>query len=353
MMKNITDEFLSRTVQKMLKNSSVFGAVFCVEDREGLFSWTGSAGNIKKNDRYFIASVTKLYVTAVMVMLREQGKISFDDKVYTFFPESYIDGIHVLDGRDYTKEITISHLMSNTSGLPDYFYYEKPKGEAASSLLGKDQSWPLDRVIDKVRGMKPKFVPGRKGKVFYSDTNYQLLGGIIESVTGLPAGEAFKTFLFDPLNLKDTYAFKDEQDTTPVPIYFKKEQVHAPKYLASVTAEGGIVSTAGESMVFLKAFFSGRFFPEKILDELQTNWNMILFPGQFYFGLGLEKLWTPRILSPLKPVGDILGFWGQTGAFAFHHPDSGLFFTGTINQTSGFGHSAAFKAVLKVIKQVI
>ncbi len=352
-MKNITDEFLSRTVQHMLKNKNVYGAVFCVEDRNGSLSWTGSAGNIKPDDRYFIASVTKLYVTAVMVMLREQGKISFDDKVHTFFPESYIDGIHVLDGRDYTKEITVSHLMSNTSGLPDYFYYEKPKGEAASSLLGEDQSWPLELVIEKVRSMKPKFVPGRKGKVFYSDTNYQLLGGMIESVTGMPVGETFEKFLFKPLNLKDTYAFKNEHDTSPVPIYYKKEQVHAPKYLASITAEGGIVSTARETMTFLKAFFFGEFFPHTVLDELQTNWNMILFPGQFYFGLGLEKLWTPRIFSPLKPVGDILGFWGQTGAFAFHHPDSGLFFTGTINQASGFGHSAAFKAVLKVIKEVI
>ncbi len=46
----------------------------------------------------------------------------------------------------------------------------------------------------------------------------------------------------------------------------------------------------------------------------------------------------------------VLGFWGQTGAFAFNNPEKDLFFTGTINQASGFGHSAAYKAIIKIIK---
>lgn len=123
-----------------------------------------------------------------------------------------------------------------------------------------------------------------------------------------------------------------------------------PKYMASITAEGGIVSTAAETMVFLKAFFSGRFFPQEVLHELTETWNLIFFPGQFYFGLGLEKLWTPRFLYPLKPVGEILGFWGQSGAFAFFNPQTDLYFTGTVNQLSGFGHSAAHKAIIHIIK---
>jgi len=66
--------------------------------------------------------------------------------------------------------------------------------------------------------------------------------------------------------------------------------------------------------------------------------------------LGLEKLWIPRIFSPFKPIKEVLGFWGQTGAFAFYNPETDLYFTGTINQVSGMGHSAAFKAILKIIK---
>jgi D-alanyl-D-alanine carboxypeptidase len=343
----------NQVVQKMLKNKSVFGAVLCVENNDSSISWVGGAGNINAEDRYFIASVTKLYVTAVMLMLRAENSLTFEDKIYKYFPEELISGIHVLDGIDYTREITIAHLLSNTSGIPDYFYYEKPKGEAATDLmLGNDQPWPLNKAIERVKTLKPKFKPGQRGKVNYSDTNYQLLGGIIEKVTGKWIGDVFKEYIFQPLNLKDTYAYQDVNDTTPVPIYFKAQQVRAPNYMASVTAEGGIVSTARETMIFLKAFFNGYFFPKEVIGELKEKWNMIYFPGQFFFGLGIEKLWTPRIFSPFKPIGEVLGFWGQTGAFAFYNPKTDLYFTGTINQASGFAHSAAYKAILKIIKMV-
>jgi D-alanyl-D-alanine carboxypeptidase len=347
----LNEALFNQVTLQMVKNRHVYGAVLCVEKGDSSISWTGGAGNIKAEDRYFIASVTKLYITALMLMLRAENRLTFADKICEYFPEDLISGIHVMNNIDYTNEITIAHLLSNTSGIPDYFYYEKPKGEAATDLIqGMDQPWPLDKAIQRAKTLKPKFKPGQKGKVNYSDTNYQLLGGIIEKVTGKWIGDVLKEYIFQPLNLKDTYAYQDTNDQSPVSFYYKTQVVHAPNYMASVTAEGGIVSTAQETMIFLKAFFNGFFFPQDIIDELKQNWNMILFPGQFYFGLGLEKLWTPRIFSPLKPVGEVLGFWGQTGAFAFYNPEHDLYFTGTINQASGFGHSAAYNAILKIIK---
>lgn len=352
MSNHLNETFFKQQVDNMLRNKSVYGAILCVETGDNSVSWAGEAGNISADDRYFIASVTKLYITAVMLMLRAEKRLNFTDKIYSYFPKDFIGGIHVLNGKDYSEEITIAHLLSNTSGIPDYFYYDKQKGESVEDLLqGNDQSWPLDKAIEKVKSLKPKFKPGQKGKVHYSDTNYQLLGAIIEKVTGMWIGDALKEYIFQPLNLKDTYAYRDINDSSPVPFYYKSQQVHLPKYLASVTAEGGIVSTARDTMAFLKAFFNGFFFPASLIDELKNNWNMIYFPGQFYFGLGLEKLWTPRIISPLRPIGEVLGFWGQTGAFAFHNPESDLYFTGTINQVSGMGHSAAYKAMINVIKK--
>jgi CubicO group peptidase (beta-lactamase class C family) len=335
----------------MLRNKSVFGAVLRVENGDSSFSWAGEVGDMNTDDRYYVASVTKLYITAIMLMLRAENKLAFTDKIYTFFPEGFIDGIHKLNGIDYSKDITIAHLLSNTSGIPDYFYYDKTKGESAEALmLGNDQAWPLERAIESTKTLKPKFKPGQKGKVYYSDTNFRLLGAIIEKVTGKWVGDVLKEYIFDPLQLKDTYAYQDINDNSPVPFYYKKHQVKVPKYVASITSEGGIVSNTLETMIFLKAFFSGFFFPKDVLSELKTNWNMIYFPGQFYFGLGLEKLWTPRIISPLKPIKEVLGFWGQTGAFAFHSPETDLYFTGPVNQVSGMGHSAAYKAIVSILK---
>lgn len=347
----LNESFFEKTTQNMLKNKSVYGSVLCVESGDASISWAGSAGNIVAEDKYYIASVTKLYITAVMLMLRAENRLDLSNKIVKYFPEELINGIHILDGVDYTNEITVTHLLSNTSGIPDYFYYDKAKGEAANGLInGNDDPWPMDKAIERVKSLKPKFKPGQPGKVNYSDTNYQLLGGIIEKVTGKSIGDAFDDYIFRPLNLQNTYAYQDINDNTPVPFYYKNQIVHAPKYMASVTAEGGIVSTAKETMIFLKAFFNGFFFPKETVEELKKNWNMIYFPGQFYFGLGIEKLWTPRLISPFKPIGELLGFWGQTGAFAFYNPETDLYFTGTVNQASGFGHSAAFKAMINIIK---
>lgn len=353
MTNTINESFLTNVTNNMTRNRSVYGAIICVENSDGSIAWSGDAGNLHKGDRYFIASVTKLYITTLILQCRNEGRLKLDDKIIRFFPPGYLDGIHKLKGVDYTGEITITHLLSNTSGIPDYFSDKQGSGKKAADDLfaGKDEPWPLEKTLENVKKLTPKFKPGQKGKAQYSDTNFQLLGKIIENITGKELADTFRERIFDELELEYTYAYRDVNDNSPAKMFYKTKQLHLPRYIASVTAEGGIVSTAKEVMTFLKAFFNGRLFPKEDLDELK-RWNHIWFPGQFYFGIGLEKLWTPRIISPFKPIGELLGCWGQSGAFAFYNPESDLYFTGTINQLSGFGHSAALKAMIKIIKAV-
>jgi D-alanyl-D-alanine carboxypeptidase len=348
----ISQELLNHVLNKMIANKKVFSVVLCVENSDRSFSWTGAAGNIQKDSRFFIASVTKLYITAVMMRLIEENRIQLGRKISEYLPDHLCKGLHVLRGIDYSDVITVSHLLSNTSGLPDYFFHKQSNGKTvASSLMeGNDEHWHLDRTIGLIKNLKPKFKPGAKGKASYSDTNYQLLGRIIENITGKKIGEVFDDYIFSELKLYNTYAYTDTNDNTPVPFYYKYKRLWLPNYIASVTAEGGIVSTAKEIMIFLKEFFNGRFFPKERIDELK-HWNLILPPpGLFYFGIGLEKLWTPRIFSLFKPIKEIIGFWGQTGSFAFYNSDTDLYFCGTTNQINGAGHRAAGNAILKIIK---
>ena len=89
------------------------------------------------------------------------------------------------------------------------------------------------------------------------------------------------------------------------------------------------------------------------MKQESLNWNLIFPPpGLFYFGIGLEKLFIPWIASPFKPGGEILGFWGQTGSFAFYNPKTDLYFCGTTNQINGAGHRKAANVMLKIIKSV-
>ena len=208
----------------------------------------------------------------------------------------------------------------------------------------------MEKAIALAKNLKPNFIPGKKGKASYSDTNYQLLGSIIETLTGKHISEVFQEFIFDELGLRSTYVYQDISDRKPIPFYHNSRKLWLPRYMVSIPSEGGIVSTAGESMYFLKEFFKGRFFPREKISGLK-KWNLILPPPSlFFFGIGLEKLWTPRIISPFKPIREVVGFWGQTGSFAFYNPESDLYFTGTTNQVNGHGHKAVGKAMLKIIK---
>ena len=349
----INQQLLDQMTEKMVDQKHVFTAVFRVEDEKKTISVTGAAGGMTADDYYFIASVTKLYITAVVLMLMNKKQLDLETPVASYFPEGFLDGLHVLKGVDYTSQITVRHLISNTSGIPDYFFGKDSRGKSGADELldGHDSFWTLEKTLGFVKTMTPKFRPGQKGKADYSDTNYQLLGKILEVITGTCMADIFHTYLFEPLGLKNTYAYSDPLDQKPVSFYYQKQVLHVPKYMTSITSEGGIVSTAEECMIFLKAFFNGRFFDPKDLDALK-QWRFMPRPATMYFGIGLEKLWTPWFMSPGKPVRNILGFWGQTGSFAFYHQDSGLYFTGTANQVNGRGHNAVYKAILKLIKAV-
>ncbi len=351
MKKSLIEKNLNQVVEKMVKSNNVFGVSLCVESGDGSIEWSGAAGNLQPNDKYFIASVTKLYVTAVVLRLIEDKRLSLEDSICNYLPIEITSGLHVMNGVDYTNQITVAHLISNTSGIPDYFFHKLPSGKTAASFLleGNDDCWPLEKSIEYVKKMKPNFKPGQKGKANYSDTNYQILGRIIEIVIGKPIDQVFREFIFEPMGLKNTYTYNDITDKSPTKFYYGKSELWLPKYIASIAVEGGLVSTQQESMAFIKAFFNGFFFAKERIETLK-KWNLLFGPGIFYFGIGLEKLFIPRIISPFKPIGEVLGFWGQTGSFAFHHPQTDLYFTGTTNQINGAGHRAAGTAIHSIIK---
>jgi D-alanyl-D-alanine carboxypeptidase len=167
-------------------------------------------------------------------------------------------------------------------------------------------------------------------------------------VTGEALPRVFEGLVFEPLGLRRTYAYTDLNDERPARMYAGERQVHLPRYMASITAEGGLVSTAEDLLEIGRAFFDGTFFDiERFM--AQQNWRLLFWPGQFYFGMGLEKMWTPWFFSPLRPIRDVMGFWGQSGAFLFHHPETGLHFAGTVNQVTGRGHASAVRAMLRII----
>jgi len=117
--------------------------------------------------------------------------------------------------------------------------------------------------------------------------------------------------------------------------------------MTSFGPDGGIVSTANESMIFLKAFFNGKLFPKEYLDEMK-DWNKIFFPLQY--GIGIARFKLPRIFSPFKPVPKLIGHSGLSGAFAYYCPEKDIYLTGTVNQIHNAGLS--YKLMIRILNNI-
>ena len=339
MLKTIKPSFVAELVSAAVLKKNIYGTVLCVENGDNTLSFLYGAGNLHTNKKYFIASVTKLYVTAVVLKLRSINCLNLQSKISEYLSDEILHQLHQFKGIEYSKEISIKHLMSNTSGIPDYFSFDAVRELTA----GKDQTWGFEKTIERAKQKKPKFIPGKKAQ--YSDTNYQLLGKIIETITNKDLHTVFKEFIFDELDLEDTYLFEDVNDNQPAPFYYKNKELYLPKYMSSIGAEGGIISTAKESMIFLKAFFNGHLFPKEYLNELK-DWKLLFAPGLFFYGVGIAN--QPISIKELK--NGLIGHWGQTGAFSFYHQKTDLYFTGTTNQF--YGQNVAAGMMMKIIKNI-
>lgn len=337
---------IQKIVDQTLNSKNIFGIQLSLKHGEDNFNT--SVGNLKGVQEYFIASTTKLYITALFLKLKYERNFDLNKPLADFLDSAVLKNLHVYKQKDYSNELTINHLLSQTSGLPDYFQ-QKLKGQksALERLMdNQDSSWTFEDVLTWSKQLSPKFAPGTEGKAFYSDTNFQLLGRILELVYALPIEQILKKELFDPLALINTYLYTDPTSLRPQSIYYKSTLLNVPMAMASFKADGGIVSNSEESLKFLWAFFNNVFFPTTYLSDLY-KWNRIFYPLQYGIGITLFKL--PRIFSPFKPLPELIGHSGLSGAFSYYCPSRDLYMCGTVNQIDQ--PSTSYRMMLKIANQ--
>ncbi len=297
------------------RDKSFRNCVLSVMKRDGSFSWSGAAGiasqsgqvPMTKDTPIYIASITKLYTATAIMRLYEKGALSFDDPVAEYLPEELIRGIHVFKGKDYSQEITIKELLSHTSGVADY-YTEKPKrGKSLSDLFLEEpeRPWTVDETIERARNdLRPNFQPGTDAS--YSDTNFQLLGKVIEAITGKPLHIVYEEFIFRPLGLKRTWLTGHSEPQlappgAPADIFYKELNITKTRSNGAYWADGGIVSTAEEMIIFLKALNEGRIVSGDTL-KLMHNWHKLQFPLQYGYGTMYFKLpWFITMVVKVPP----------------------------------------------------
>ena len=174
------------------------------------------AGKPMPTDGMFrICSMTKPITSVAVMMLYEEGKFLLDDPVSKYLPEFKNPKVLVkpASGEPYTipatKEITIRDLLRHTSGLtyqwnPDLGpMYEK--ANVASGLLPYDGT--IGDSVKNLAGLPLLFNPGDR---FEYSLGVDVLGRLVEVLSGQPLDEFFRTRIFEPLGMKDTYFFPPE-----------------------------------------------------------------------------------------------------------------------------------------------
>jgi len=339
------------------KDKSVRNCVLSVMKGDGSFSWSGAAGvahqdsqlPMSKDTPIFIASILKLYTATIIMRLQEQGALSLDDPMSKYLPEDLIKGIHVYKGKDYSREITIKQLLSHTSGIADY-YTEKPKGGKSVFELLLEQSertWSEDETIEFARDkLEPNFPPGTDAS--YSDTNFDLLGKIIEAVTGQPLHTVYEDFIYRPLGLTHTWLIERSAPQIPIPpadVFYKNRNITNIRSNSAYWPY--MVSTAEEMIIFLKALNEGRIVSKDTL-KLMHDWHKLEFPLQYGFGTMRFKL--PPLMTKVTKVSPLWGHSGTTGSFLYYSQDMDLYLGGTVNQVDS--KIKPFMLMMKVIRAV-
>jgi D-alanyl-D-alanine carboxypeptidase len=308
----------------------------------GLFDRTGRR-RLLPSDAFRAASVTKAVTAATVVRLASRERWALDDPVAAWLPADVVASLERLRGLPGVTALTIRHLLGHTSGLPCYFFDQQFQ---ARVKVEPDRVWqPNDLVGAAVDTGQLMFPPG--SNFSYGDTGYVVLGLAIESLTGGSLTEAYRSLIFDPLEMGDTYLEWREKARGPeLSHHYDGDADLRGANISYDWAGGGLVTTAGDLIRFLRGLFGHRLFEAPWLDAMMTwndavRWRPHSSARYLRYGLGLGMN---------RAYGeDIVGVTGVWGAFAYYWPSGDAVCAGTVN-TRGADRSALMDAVIEALK---
>jgi D-alanyl-D-alanine carboxypeptidase len=290
-------KFPGFTAGVVLADGTTLGLAAGVSDRE-------AKTPMKPSDRMMMGSVGKTYVAAVALQFIAEGKIGLDDKI-----EKWL-GTEPWFGRlPNGRETLIRHLMTHTSGLVRYEFQEKFLADMSRQ---PDKIWMPAEQLSYILDLKPPFAPGQGWE--YSDTNYIVLGMILERAAKAQYVDLLRDRLLIPLKLKDTQpavgrvlpglaqGYAGPQN----PFGGTDAMINNGRFAFEPSFEwtgGGVYGTAEDLARWAKLLYEGHAFAPKLLPAMLDGVPAKLGPGSKY-GLGV-------IIRP-TPLGPS---WGHSGYF--------------------------------------
>ncbi len=325
---------------------------------------------LQKDAIFFIASQTKAITSVAVMMLWEEGKFDLDDPLSKFLPEfafPHLVAEFDLSDSSYTpipadREPTIRHLLTHTSGYP----YPNNPDKSISAIYAKnkifggipDRNTTLKEEIQKIAAMPLLHEPG---EAYTYGLSTDILGYLVETVSGISLEEFFQQQIFDPLGMKDTYfRLPDDKLERLMTLYSEDPATgellpqamdtrlfKADKYLFS--GGGGLLSTAMDYHIFQQMILDGgiymgtRLLEEETVAMMTRNQIGKLEAGSLFlqgkedkFGLGFEILSPPGAFFSSIPI-ECYGWGGAFGSLYWMDPVNNLTINLVIQKAGEYG----------------
>jgi len=235
------------------------------------------------NSQFELASVTKTMTSTAILLLMEQGKLKLDQDVKAFFPNFPYDGV------------TIRLLLTHRSGMMNYVYFtddiwRKEHRNQSKGITNLDE-------MNLIAQYKPARFNKPDVRFLYNNSNFMVLGSIIEKVSGKPYAQFMKENVFIPAGMRHTAVYsKAVYDKIPVDVVGHdrgqwKYSV-AQNFLDGPVGDKGIYSTVGDLYLFDHALRTGVLLKKATMDSAYVPRNPMLH-GHFSYGYGWRIFEAP------------------------------------------------------------
>ena len=153
---------IEKRFDSVVAGRNIYEAVLFVENTAGDFSESYGYGRRDIDSPLFTASITKIFTTACVLKLYEDGLLTLDDKISLYIDDDVLSDLHVYKDVEYSYDLTVSDLLFQTSGLPDAF-----DNIASDTMENGDRHVPVDEFVTEIKKLGPCFAPN-SGKAYYN-----------------------------------------------------------------------------------------------------------------------------------------------------------------------------------------
>lgn len=255
------------------ENQQAKGSYLIYKDGNTVYQGFFSEEN-KSDSRYHIGSISKTFTATLIMLAKEDGKLSLDQNLADWFPRIA-----------HASEINLRQMLLHQSGIHNF---TNDATYAQYMTLAQDRAALLQRFAS----LEPDFEPG--AQTSYSNTAYVLLSFVLEEVYEQAYAEILEEKICKPLGLKNTYLAQEAEITAPELPSYAYTGSWTPSTLTHPSipmGAGAIVSTPQDLAQFIRALFQGKILKEESLAEMKPK------ADSFGYGLISFPLWEKRLFG--------------------------------------------------------